>query len=232
MRNMVLFISLSLFFVHIQNSINTGVSSFDLEKFVSLLTTEKTMVLLSLLSIFSVLYANRISKIFFALFSFFVIYNGFATFFTKLDKIILLMNGLYVVLAYFFYLFWHFELNESVYVPGFSTSMIGKKSLYNIQVELLAEFRDPMKGIMTNWDEVGCFIALDDEFDETIKKNVKIYISFAGKEFCQWGEIISGYGNGVGIKFFEGEDEHDLDLKWKDFFSIITDRGYDQYSEI
>src|SRR3989339_423413 len=178
MRNMVLFISLSLFFVHIQNSINTGVSSFDLEKFVSLLTTEKTMVLLSLLSIFSVLYANRISKIFFALFSFFVIYNGFATFFTKLDKIILLMNGLYVVLAYFFYLFWHFELNE------------------------------------------------------TIKKNVKIYISFAGKEFCQWGEIISGYGNGVGIKFFEGEDEHDLDLKWKDFFSIITDRGYDQYSEI
>ncbi len=232
MRNMILFILLSLFFIHLQFSINAGVSALNLGNLVELLWNQKMMVFFALLSIVSILFASRLSKILFFIFSILVIYNGFSIFFIKLDKIILLMDGVYLVLAYFSYLFWHFELNESIYVPGFSTNLIGNKSIYDIRVELMAEFRDPANGFMTNWDEFGCFIVLNGEFDPTIKKTVKLYISFAGKEFSQWGEIVTGYGNGVGIKFFETDEEHDRDLRWKDFFSIISDRGYDQYSSV
>ncbi len=58
------------------------------------------------------------------------------------------------------------------------------------------------KGYLTNWDEEGCFIMLEQPLSEKIK-NLRLTIEFSGRSFEQDGEVVAQSTDfkGVGIKF-------------------------------
>ena len=80
-------------------------------------------------------------------------------------------------------------------------------------------------GVFTNWDLNGCFVFL--EKPVKIKGAVKARITFEGHTFTQQGSVTARTQNNDGIGLiFVPEPQEELTLNWKEFFEILTNRGY------
>jgi hypothetical protein len=82
-----------------------------------------------------------------------------------------------------------------------------------------------------NWDESSCYIILESTIVD-LKGQVDVELFFLGKTFKASGQIVTKYGNGVGLSF---RKEHlsaadFTTLNWNTFYDIISDRGYQNRS--
>ena len=231
-KNIILFLIFSLVYLHVIISLDSGVSALNLEVFLKLIWTKKHLLIFNILALVTVINARSISKVMFSIFIGIMLYEGLMVFFNNLDKLILVMNASYLIISYFFYLFWHLELKEAIYRPGFTKSMIGSKSVYDINVDVEAEFKDPVSGYLTNWNDNSCFLILTNNYENDLRNTVKVTLYFESNVFVQWGEIITSYGDGIGIKFFMNEQNEDKSLDWGDLYQIVTDRGYGSFSQV
>ncbi len=82
-----------------------------------------------------------------------------------------------------------------------------------------------MTGYLTNWDENGCFIRLDSDFQSFSEAQVRIH--FAGKVFLQEGEVVAESQDlrGVGIKFKHTSKELNV-FHWSEFTELIHELGF------
>ncbi len=225
--NLCLYILLSSAYLHIVLSLGRGESAVDLEDFIVMLSSNPFLLSLMIISLFAVYNAYNFSKIIFPLFSLLVFYESMIIFFTNFDKLILILNLSYLVMSYYYYLFWSIELSESVYRPCFSKHMIGIKSPYNIKTVIESDFSEDLDGYLTNWDGASCFINTNAKIEDLIGP-VKIIIKFEGRTYSHWGDIISTFGYGFGVRFI-GVPAEESSFNWLDFFTIVSHRGLSPY---
>jgi hypothetical protein len=116
------------------------------------------------------------------------------------------------------------ELEDVVYCPGFSQFDCGKKYYYDFESEIELSSGVILPTKITNWDKRGIF-CLVNETDAKIQKKILVRIRFEEEIFEEWGKVISSYSQGYGIKFIK-ERTRKSDWGWRDFYTIIRDRGY------
>ncbi|MBP5297187.1 MAG: hypothetical protein J6Y94_07655, partial [Bacteriovoracaceae bacterium] len=144
------------------------------------------------------------------------------------DKTILLLNVIYgVVLVYFLWAL-KCELTESFYHPAHGPYHRKEVSFYNLQVALKFKNGEVATGVLTNWSENSCFVALQN--DTVISAGpVEMTITFENQSFHQEGRIRASYGSrGVGITFVP-HPAGPLLYDWDAFYHIIADRGFTPY---
>ncbi len=232
--NTIFFIIISIFFYHIILSLGRGVTAFNLFSFKNYLFDNKLLVALAIASNVLVYYAARFSKIVFALFLALAVFNNLIVYFESFDKVVLVFCFIYVLSAIYFFALWQQELEIVVYWPGYAKQDIGQKSSYTIYATI-SQINDASKSAechLTNWGECECFLRYKNERDfSSIKGNIILTIDFVNHKFKEYGQITTSYDGGVGIRFIDdGKSFERGTNRWRDFFTIISHRGYNPRS--
>jgi len=224
--NTIFFCILAFCFLHIVFCIHKGVSSFDLITLREHFIQERIVVLLGMLSIVSILLTSKKSVYIMATYFLIVTFKSYILFFDKFDKILLGLNVLFLIVSYFYCLFVALEFKESVYNPGYKNNYLGKfKSYYDLPIKVALEDGRIINGHLTNWAINSCFVHLSETGGRKIKGKVVLNIKFEDRRFVQLGKIVTGYCEGIGIKFIEKGYTEEGIYSWKDFFTIVGNRG-------
>lgn len=225
--NLMSFLILSVFYIHVLHSLNEGCTAFNFQFLHKFLLTNKWLLVFLLTTLISVYFLKSASRFLVFAFVFFVGISGFIIFFDKFDKILLVLNFFYVLIGAYFVLLWASEVADVLYTPAYSLSQMGKKTFYNLEIEI--EHLDTgviRSGYMTNWDLHAVFVVLDDVAAFS-SREVLVRIHFEGLVFKEYGLVMTRYGNGYGIKFVKNKHlQENSAWGWSDFYTIIGDRGY------
>lgn len=144
--------------------------------------------------------------------------------FIEFNKIIVVATFFYAVISYFLYQLMNHYLSSANINPNFTGNDLFEPLLRKIPVKILdAEKSYP--GHLTNWDNGGCFIHLEDS--HRVGSKVSIEISFQGRVFEQRGEVVAETPDlrGVGIKF-ESTVRSLETFNWSEFTELIEELGF------
>ncbi len=223
-NNLSIFSILSLFFLHIIYSMGRGTSAMDWNALIEMLKGNVLLVVCFVLTFFSIRKASKFSKVLIPLFSSLILWNSFTIFFDGFDKLILVLNLTYLIVAFYFFNFWLVELSEPIYTPGYSIEDVGRKSPFDFRVKLFFSTEVSGWGYLTQVGETSCFVAVEDPLRKCRGK-VKLIIDYENTIFEQYGEVITSYGGGFGIKFLNDTERDQRVHTWNDFFTVVCHRG-------
>ncbi len=144
--------------------------------------------------------------------------------FIEFNKIIVIAMFFYIVISYFLYQLLSYYLKLASINPNFSRSDLFEPLLRKIPCEVVVEGKS-YQGHLTNWDDEGCFIKLNEAKDFSNKVTVKI--SFRDRDFTQEGEVVAATpdSSGVGIKFESSAKEMNV-FNWSEFMEIVHELGF------
>lgn len=139
------------------------------------------------------------------------------------SKLILIVLFIYVLTSYYLFFFLKTELQQSYFNPGFTDENLFEPMLFKINANLVDKINNKKyPGILTNWDEEGCFIKLSHPI-EKIKK-LELEVVYLGHSFKQKVRAVTVLKdkNGLGLRLDRSDKSSD---QWKDIYKIISDRG-------
>ena len=144
--------------------------------------------------------------------------------FLEFNKIIVVALFFYIVIAYFLYQLFSYYLSMASLNANYSPSDLFDPLLKKIPCVLIDETGEH-SGYLTNWDEEGCFLKLNQA--TTFQHKGKVVIQFKGRSFEQEGELVAHSIDftGVGIKF--GKTQKGLNVfNWSEFTELIHELGF------
>ncbi len=221
-KNLILYIVFSLFYLHLLYSLTRGVSAINLVQFQTNVQSEWALIMLGLTAIIAVFLGIKVSRFIYFLFFSIILIKGATPLFKELDKFVLIMNFVYLVFAYYFHLFWKLELDEAFYKPRFTKRDLGPKAKLPVNVKVIDRNGALVSGELTNWDKSGCFISTEGQ--TVIRGKVAFEVEYENRIFTQDGIVMTEYDKGVGIKF-QKKSLKTSDHDWLDFYDILRDRG-------
>ncbi|MCK5884847.1 MAG: hypothetical protein KAG61_14250 [Bacteriovoracaceae bacterium] len=223
-NNLSIFSVLSLLFLHIIASMGRGTSAIDWQSLLTLLKSNGPLVTCFFLTFLSIRSASKLSKFLVPIFSTLILWNSFSVFFNGFDKLILVLNLAYLIVAFYFFAFWLVELSEPLYTPGFSIEDVGRKSSFDFKVKIFFGNEMDGWGYITQVGEGSCFIAVEENL-RRCRGKAKLVIDYENTIFEQYGEVITSYGGGFGIKFLNDTERDHRVHNWNDFFTVVCHRG-------
>ena len=220
-RNQILFVLLSVVYLQVVREIAQGQSAINRGAFLLLVEQHQWLFILGFFTLVLTYYGKKLAKHFFVIYSISIIFLSIQAFLQSFDKIILVLNFIYILLSYYFYMFFTAELERALYHPGFVDNSIGAKCEYDLPVSL--EYSKlKTTGHLSNWDEDSCFVFIDGD-DKLPCGQVVLSIVFEGQTFTFQGVVRTRVGQGVGIKIESKKKEM---FDWSDLYEIISNRGY------
>lgn len=229
-HNLIIFLLLSLFYLHVIHSLKVGVSAFDFVHFKQLIKSERLLVMFTFLTLLLVTKVYNVSKYFVMAQYAVILYYSISIYLDDFNKLILLLVFVYALFGGYFGLFWFLELGEAIYGPNYSHLTIGPRQIYDIPVSLeLNNQSEIFKGHLSNWDARTCFIVTEREDISTAKGKGTLWVHYEGNQFCSEVEVCTSYDKGLGLKFtpttnFASSDRiiHD----WNELYRLLKDRGF------
>ena len=144
--------------------------------------------------------------------------------FIEFNKVIVVALFFYVIISYFIYqildqYFATASINANYDAEDLFTPMLRE---IPCQVKLA---ENSISGVLTNWDEGGCFLKLAEK--KYLPKKVGLFIHFEGREFFQEGEVVaqSQDFSGVGIKF-KTLSKSLKTFNWAEFVELVHELGF------
>ncbi len=219
-RNLLIFQLCNLAYLYVIQSLCLGTSALDWRPFGDMLYASPWVMASFMISFVSIYWFTRFSSLFFTAFCLIILGESFFFLLKNFDKLILVLIFFYAICSTYFLLFWKLERQEAIYCPSFDKSFIGKLSEYNLEIELDGPDA-PIRGMLTNWDEKGCFFVISTPH-RPLKKKIRFKILFEGFQFQCQGQVVTKYANGYGVRL----EKTPQALNWESFYDIISDRGY------
>ena len=224
--NLILFVMFSILLVHIATAVSLEQSSFSQDLARKTLANNKWAILLLAITGVTIYKLKKISSLLYPLAVIFVTSICISLLLVNFNKILLFLTFIYIFVAYFYYQFLQVELAEAYNNPNYYKNRLFDPMLYQIKCTLKFvssnSNEELISGYLTNWNENGCFIILD----EKIKRAGKVEVSLVmdGKEFLNTGVVVSRIhkNDGIGIKFYE---EGNSIYNWDNFYKIIENKG-------
>jgi len=224
-NNSSLFVLLSVFFLHMTESLYNGVSSFDKKYLIDFYYANKAVIFFSAITFYSVFTGKKISKYLLFILTASISFLQIKIFASNFDKVILFLSVFYILTSYFFVVCLASELNDSCYVPGYNKWDLEKVSHFPLVVRVDDLRGNVSEGHLTNWNKSGCFLYFD-KGNESKRGKVLLNIKAFGREFEHKGEVVSSYFKGMGVKLTGNVvDQHEV-LNWTNLCEILSDRGY------
>lgn len=221
--NTVLFMLLSLPFIHIIKSLHMGESALRLEA-LKILVLETPAIGIGVILVTILIYrGKKLSAVLSPVLIIFFFSWAISYFFNDWNKHILFLSFIYLIVGFYICLLWNSELDRPIYRPGFHERVIGDKCEYQLKGHLVDKNDKKTHFYLTNWAEESCFLVLDS--DERLRGKVRLFLHFGKKEFIAEGIVVSTNNSGYGISI-KDDDKEGQRLGWDDYYAIISDRGY------
>ena len=223
--NVVLHLVLAFFFLYIQHAYRHHLSPFSLVYFKKGLELFWYVALALGLSSFFIWRHHRHSLLFYQMSILLVGFKVAEGLFIEFNKIIVVAMFFFVVISYFLYQLLKFYLNLASVNPNYSPADLFDPLLKDIPCKVTFSGIE-IKGNLSNWDDEGCFIKLEDS--KPLPPKLKVVITFRGREFSQDGEVVASTLDlsGVGIKFRETIKDLNV-FNWSEFMEIVEELGFE-----
>jgi hypothetical protein len=223
--NSILFLFLAFFFLFIQHAYRHQISPFSwvyLRKGVELFWYVAVVLLTSAALVWK---HNRYAPHAFQLSVFIVGFKIIEGLFIEFNKVIVISLFFFIVISYFLYQLLKYYFSQASVNPNYAESDLFPPLLKNIHCRVLFDEKS-VEGILSNWDEEGCFIKLSGP--QQLPSKVRVLVQFRDREFTQEGEVVASIqdSSGVGIKF--EKTARDLTVfNWSEFMEIVDELGFE-----
>ena len=148
---------------------------------------------------------------------------------SSFNKLILGLNFIYLVFAFYFFVTWELEIAKASYNPQFSEHDLEKDTRFPINGKMenlkTGEIFDVM---VTNVDEESCFVLLTvesrDQFKADAGATYRLTVSYENVLFVHNARLASKYHRGLGLEFIQ-TPKSDFPLNWSDLHQVCLERG-------
>lgn len=224
-RNAVLFMLLSVVFIVLQQSLQSGLPFLNAIFLRKVMLDEWPIIVFILPALYSILRQHRSAPRYFALYAIVVAFHSLEGLFLDFNKLVLLVLFFHVVIAYGFYQLLTWTYARAPFTPNFTPDTLHTPMGKTIDVEVKSG-EHLIKGRLTNWDEDGAFIWLEEKISKSIPR-VSVSIVWEGHRFEAKGTIVSGTWDerGIGIEWRHSIVE--TENGWKNLMAVFSDYGYD-----
>jgi hypothetical protein len=145
--------------------------------------------------------------------------------FIDFNKLIVIGLFFYLVIAFFLYQMLCDYYDKSYMNPNYSRNDLFDPLLLGIKVKISDDLGKEYEGVLTNWDDYGCFVKLDT--DNQIEEKLILSVYFKNRTFEQSGVVVCRARDnfGIGVKF-NGSKKSVSVFNWAEFIEIVEELGY------
>ena len=227
LRNLIFFLVLSMIYLQAIYSLSRGISIVSVRSLQIFLTNHYLIFGLTILTIFMVGTIKKHSDKLLLLCLILITGKNFIMLAASFNKLILGLNFIYLIFAFYFFVTWELEIAKAAYNPMFSKRDLEKESRFHLQGQMEnMESGQTLNVLITNIDEYGCFVLLaDDDMVnfKNLKGRYKLKASYEDVEFTHEAIILSRYDRGVGLEFYKGDSYNQLN--WSELYKVCLQRG-------
>jgi hypothetical protein len=222
--NVVIYLVLSFFFLYIQHAYRHHLSPFS---FIYLRKGLELFWYVALILGGSSLIIWRHHWMALVMFQVSITLVGFKVIeglFIEFNKIIVIAMFFYTVISFFLYQLLKYYLSMASINPNYSSTDLFRPMLKEISCQV--SFGDEkILGTLSNWDDAGCFIKLNNS--NPLPNLLKVKVFFREREFDQEGEVVASTpdSSGIGIKFEKKPKEISV-FNWSEFMEIADELGF------
>jgi hypothetical protein len=142
------------------------------------------------------------------------------------NKLALILNFIYLLFAFYFFIIWEIEVKKAAFNPRFSVYDLEKKSRFNLCATISTNENDTnaLGGVVTNIDEGSCFLLLQEKIkvDFKLKRRYLLEATYEGVHFRHYAKLVSFYDQGVGFILEESPDGR---VSWSELYKVCLERG-------
>lgn len=228
-RNLILFLISSLVYLQAIYSLSRGESILTIEAFKTFFKNHYIILAVNLITLYMIVKVKKYSDKMLLLCLILIVGKNFIMLAASFNKLILGLNFIYLIFAFYFFVTWELEIEKAAFNPLFTRRDLEKDSRFTIkgQIENVSNGTN-IDVLVTNIDENGCFALITSANDPVMKldssSQYRLKANYEGVEFIQEAELISSYDRGVGLEFKQVKTS-DYQLDWSELHKICLERG-------
>jgi hypothetical protein len=222
-RNAMVFTIISFIYLASVQSLIGNISLFSFVALKEFLKHNYLTIFVGLTTLYLIFRFNKISIWAFILLSFMIAFKSFIFLSMSFNKLVLSLNFIYIIFAFYFYTDWELFLESAGNTPNYQTNDLEIESRFTICGHLKNQNQDNVEFKLTNIDKRSCFVLFADrETKINIGDKYTMTINYENVVFESEIECISLYGFGAGFTFLKEENNlRDLSGLYK----VCLDRG-------
>lgn len=229
--NVSLFILISILYLYSLMALSKGQSALDILTKPILDPISMLIVVIGGIVLFNVRLFNKISEKWLLFFICVSIFRGFLLLTSNFNKIILILNFVYIFFAFYFYIAWEVELKRSCYNPNFQKNDLNKHQRFPLEGMLKIDGQN-FACHVSNIDETSLFVIFKDGPPREIKNllansEAEVSVQIDHIFFTQQVSVIGQYDLGLGLSYLKNKKDPNS-TKTYDFaqlYEILIDRG-------
>ena len=228
-RNLILFLIFSLVYLQAIYSLSRGESILNIETLKTFFKNHYIILAVNLMTIFMVVKIKKHSDKMLLLCLTMIAGKNFIMLAASFNKLILGLNFVYLIFAFYFFVTWELEIAKASFNPLFSKRDLEKDTRFHLkgQIENVTDGTH-VDVLVTNIDENGCFALIASTNDPAVKLDssaqYRLKATYEGIEFLHEAELISSYDRGVGLEFKQVQKAY-YQLDWSDLHKVCLERG-------
>lgn len=225
-RNLILFLILSLVYLQAIDSLSNGQTIFSLKSLSSFFIKHYFILLLTAVTGYMVLKIKKYSEIFLLICLITIVGKNFILLSDSFNKLTLVLNFIYLVFAFYFFMTWELEVGLASFNPRFSKYDLEKETRFKLSAGISdkSDGVDSVPVLITNIDPESCFLLLPKNSSLKMKAGSTYFLEtdFEGVKFKHTARLVSSYGGGVGLLFNKSEDTR---LSWSELYKVCLERA-------
>lgn len=228
-RNLILFLLFSLVYLQAIYSLSRGESVLNINS-IKVFFQEHYLILgISLVTIYMVSKVKKHSDKTLLLCLVMITGKNFIMLAASFNKLILGLNFVYLIFAFYFFVTWELEIAKASFNPKFTKRDLEKETRFQLSGVIENVSSGTLTDVfITNIDERGCFALISSSNDPINKlessAQYRLKITYEEVEFINKAQLVSRYDKGVGLEFVQSQKVN-YQLDWSDLYKVCLDRG-------
>ena len=224
-RNTMLFMVLSIFFLILQKSLQSSLPFLNLVFLQKSLMDEWGILVIALPAFVMTYRHNSHARYFFAFFCAAVIFRSLEGLFLNFNKVLMIVLFLYVCMTYTFYQLLSWSFSRAVFSPNYRLDNLDAPMAVRVAVTVGSDEKS-FQGYLTNWDQEGAFLYLEEPWDDRIRE-VTLDIIIEGHMFGAKGSVVCAAWDGKGIGVEWNKKPVADKLSWSALVDLFEDMGWE-----
>lgn len=225
-RNLIIFLILSLVYLHAIYSLSNGRSLFSWMSLRSFFVDHYFILALTAVTGHMVMKIKKFSEIFLLVCLIVIVGKNFILLSAGFNKLTLVLNFIYLLFAFYFFITWELEVGLASFNPHFSAYDLEKESRFKLSAMIStdAEGEDSLPVFITNLDQESCFLLMPPNSTLVIDP-AKLYFlesNYEGVRFRNSARLVSSYDRGIGLVF---DVPIDTRVSWSELYKVCLERG-------
>lgn len=223
-RNLLIFLFLSLVYLQAISSLSDGISLFTLESLRSFFFNNYLILVLTMTAVFMVLKLKKFSEWMLLICLIAIVGKSFILLSGSFNKLTLVLNFLYLVFAFYYFVSWELEVSLACFNPNFSRLDLEKESRFPLKARISdnEHGQNSIEVHISNIDEQSCYLLLPE--GANLPDGLEFFLDsiYEDVHFRHKAKLVSKYDRGAGLMFLKTSNTR---ATWSELYKVCLERG-------